>query len=543
MISSFQIQSNFPFPPQILSRQLLGLFLLVRPHVHKHRLRSDPFVCGIFYNDCLYLAFHLILIPFYGKTTQKKSTGTNGNGTNHNGNKGSRKSYENFHSSSLNSTTLNLPIQKPICWLIDQVPQLRKLGETHFCSMLNYVKGEISGNFETGQNDAEDAYGRVLESLCEEQGGDGANGGNNNGIGMHSDDNSANMNVYPPPPPGVNQNNPMNQMNDATNGNIDETCTSSSYLFLRVSLDERYAAAENILNKVLVYLKKIISSLGWVLPRKILTKTTKILLDHLLKEVLEHVVSCPDISDVARINLMGMGAAGGMGLFDMSGMGNQNMGNNNIGNTMNGFVGNSSMGNHMGNNDNNMGISNNLGITNANTNALTANNSQFGRFPPFSRSDRNCLSYLLSSVKTKVLDISTRMRLGNTNQNCSFSNNSSSAMNNDSSSNTSVNGMSSASSGTVTSDGDFGLHGLTTLTRTHSDGSNFGSTSCKSGSSDGGNSSGTDNGGGNSAGNGPNSNAQEEDEYFTGQEEIEEEGRQRNDPLVQSKYFGGVRNY
>ncbi|TRY53297.1 Centromere/kinetochore protein [Cryptosporidium tyzzeri] len=50
-----------------LVRELVMLFILLRPTIHKERLDSDPLFAATFYTDCTYLIHHLILIPFtYG---------------------------------------------------------------------------------------------------------------------------------------------------------------------------------------------------------------------------------------------------------------------------------------------------------------------------------------------------------------------------------------------------------------------------------------------------------------------------------------------
>ncbi|OII74716.1 centromere protein ZW10 [Cryptosporidium ubiquitum] len=49
-----------------LVRELVMLFILLRPTIHKERL-NDPLFTATFYTDCTYLIHHLILIPFtYG---------------------------------------------------------------------------------------------------------------------------------------------------------------------------------------------------------------------------------------------------------------------------------------------------------------------------------------------------------------------------------------------------------------------------------------------------------------------------------------------
>ncbi|CAD7928408.1 unnamed protein product [Amoebophrya sp. A25] len=85
---------------QALSRQLITLFLLVRPHVHRERLTTDAFSCGIFFNDCMYFAFQLTVLPFE-------------------------------HGAS-----------RPITWLVDFVPTLRKLGQAHLVALLKHVGAE-----------------------------------------------------------------------------------------------------------------------------------------------------------------------------------------------------------------------------------------------------------------------------------------------------------------------------------------------------------------------------------------------------------------
>ncbi|KAH8740443.1 centromere protein ZW10 [Cryptosporidium ryanae] len=47
-----------------LVRELVMLFILLRPTAHKERLNSDPLFAATFYTDCSYLIHHLILIPF-----------------------------------------------------------------------------------------------------------------------------------------------------------------------------------------------------------------------------------------------------------------------------------------------------------------------------------------------------------------------------------------------------------------------------------------------------------------------------------------------
>lgn len=50
-----------------LVRELVMLFILLRPTIHKERLHNDPLFTATFYTDCTYLIHHLILIPFtYG---------------------------------------------------------------------------------------------------------------------------------------------------------------------------------------------------------------------------------------------------------------------------------------------------------------------------------------------------------------------------------------------------------------------------------------------------------------------------------------------
>ncbi|KAJ1606348.1 centromere/kinetochore protein [Cryptosporidium canis] len=50
-----------------LVRELVMLFILLRPTIHKERLDKDPLFTATFYTDCTYLIHHLILIPFtYG---------------------------------------------------------------------------------------------------------------------------------------------------------------------------------------------------------------------------------------------------------------------------------------------------------------------------------------------------------------------------------------------------------------------------------------------------------------------------------------------
>ncbi|KAF7457577.1 Centromere/kinetochore protein [Cryptosporidium felis] len=50
-----------------LVRELVMLFILLRPTAHKERLNNDPLFAATFYTDCTYLIHHLILIPFtYG---------------------------------------------------------------------------------------------------------------------------------------------------------------------------------------------------------------------------------------------------------------------------------------------------------------------------------------------------------------------------------------------------------------------------------------------------------------------------------------------
>lgn len=50
-----------------LVRELVMLFILLRPTIHKERLHKDPLFTATFYTDCTYLIHHLILIPFtYG---------------------------------------------------------------------------------------------------------------------------------------------------------------------------------------------------------------------------------------------------------------------------------------------------------------------------------------------------------------------------------------------------------------------------------------------------------------------------------------------
>lgn len=50
-----------------LVRELVMLFILLRPTIHKERLHRDPLFTATFYTDCTYLIHHLILIPFtYG---------------------------------------------------------------------------------------------------------------------------------------------------------------------------------------------------------------------------------------------------------------------------------------------------------------------------------------------------------------------------------------------------------------------------------------------------------------------------------------------
>ncbi|KAK6587689.1 centromere ZW10 [Cryptosporidium xiaoi] len=47
-----------------LVRELIMLFILLRPTAHKERLNNDPLFTATFYTDCSYLIHHLILIPF-----------------------------------------------------------------------------------------------------------------------------------------------------------------------------------------------------------------------------------------------------------------------------------------------------------------------------------------------------------------------------------------------------------------------------------------------------------------------------------------------
>jgi len=47
--------------------ELVGLYLVCRPHMHQQRLRADPRFCALFVCDCVYLSHQLCLLPLNDK--------------------------------------------------------------------------------------------------------------------------------------------------------------------------------------------------------------------------------------------------------------------------------------------------------------------------------------------------------------------------------------------------------------------------------------------------------------------------------------------
>mmetsp|Transcript_4890 Transcript_4890/g.12137 ORF Transcript_4890/g.12137 Transcript_4890/m.12137 type:complete len:749 (+) Transcript_4890:181-2427(+) len=167
---------------QMLTRQLVTLFLLVRPHVHRGKLTEDPFSCGIFYNDCTYFAFQLTILPFeYGSN-------------------------------------------RPIAWLVDVLPSLRRLGQAHLVALLKHLRKTLA-----------------------------------------------------------------------------DKCAALKTFLVAVSEDAHYAAAEAILSGSLQHLRTALSSFAAVLPQKLLASVTTMLTEQFLEVLLRSflLASTPGPGDSA----------------------------------------------------------------------------------------------------------------------------------------------------------------------------------------------------------------------------------------------------
>ncbi|CAD7927886.1 unnamed protein product [Amoebophrya sp. A120] len=176
---------------QMLTRQLVTLFLLVRPHVHRGKLTADPFSGGIFYNDCLYFAFCLTVLPFE-------------------------------HGSN-----------RPLAWLVDVVPSLRKLGQAHLVTLLKFLRREL---------------GKKCEHLQQ---------------------------------------------------------------YMRtISEDASYAAAEAVLSTSLQYLRTAVSSFAAVLPKKLLLAVTSMLTEQYLEMLLRSLVPSSSSSGKNGSSSSGGGTSG-----------------------------------------------------------------------------------------------------------------------------------------------------------------------------------------------------------------------------------------
>lgn len=94
---------------QTLIKRLLDLFVMLRPHVNRAKLSSDPVLTAIFYNDCQYLVFHLSALPYCRKdSAQHRSL------------------------------------------VVHYIPLLRNLAESHFSAMLTHQESLLdTGSFET----------------------------------------------------------------------------------------------------------------------------------------------------------------------------------------------------------------------------------------------------------------------------------------------------------------------------------------------------------------------------------------------------------
>eukprot|EP00931_Biecheleriopsis_adriatica_P042463 TRINITY_DN24200_c0_g1_i1.p1 TRINITY_DN24200_c0_g1~~TRINITY_DN24200_c0_g1_i1.p1 ORF type:complete len:875 (-),score=231.35 TRINITY_DN24200_c0_g1_i1:18-2642(-) len=89
-----------------LVRELCTLFSILRPFSQKSQLKTDAQCCAIFLADCLYLVHILILLPY------------------------------SYHP--------RLPGEhRQLAFFMDLVPQLRRLGESHFLSMLRHQKEQL----------------------------------------------------------------------------------------------------------------------------------------------------------------------------------------------------------------------------------------------------------------------------------------------------------------------------------------------------------------------------------------------------------------
>lgn len=89
-----------------LAREVCVLFSVLRPHVQKGQLKSSPQCCAVFFADCLYLVHVLLLVPY----THGKS----------------------------------LPAEhRQLALFVDLVPQIRRLGEHHFLSMLRHQQEQL----------------------------------------------------------------------------------------------------------------------------------------------------------------------------------------------------------------------------------------------------------------------------------------------------------------------------------------------------------------------------------------------------------------
>lgn len=90
-----------------LARELCTLFAVLRPFVQKAQLKASSRCCAVFLADCLYLVHVLILMPYsYGKRVS--------------------------------------PELQQLTFFIDLVPQLRRLGENHFLSMLRHHQEQLA---------------------------------------------------------------------------------------------------------------------------------------------------------------------------------------------------------------------------------------------------------------------------------------------------------------------------------------------------------------------------------------------------------------
>mmetsp|Transcript_110337 Transcript_110337/g.246196 ORF Transcript_110337/g.246196 Transcript_110337/m.246196 type:complete len:357 (+) Transcript_110337:83-1153(+) len=90
-----------------LIREICTLFSVLRPYVQKGQLKTSAQCCGVFLVDCLYIVHALILMPYaYGK---------------------------------------RLPSEhQQLAFFIDLVPQLRRLGENHFLTMLRWHQDQLT---------------------------------------------------------------------------------------------------------------------------------------------------------------------------------------------------------------------------------------------------------------------------------------------------------------------------------------------------------------------------------------------------------------